>query len=511
MFHSIYIYIYTYIKRENVVVVVYEFRNQHPNQASVMKASNIRIFSSATATAAAAPLILLVVVTLLAVLSTPLYAEKADQRVTVDTLAQQHHRAVDDHDNNAIISRFQSYLRINTMQPQPDYASAVEYLRGEAQRIGLDFQVVELVQGKPIVVMTWRGAWHDSEKSILFNSHMDIVPADLDKWTRDPLGAEEDPETGNIYARGSQDMKCVGMQYLEAIDRLKNVQKLDNKGRTVHVSFVPDEEIGAKDGMKAFVKSDQFRALNVGFGVDEGLASGANVDSIPLYYGERVSIWALVTARGPVGHGSAFVPNTSTEIIAQFIQRVFEFRRQQELDMRIKKRGSGDQVTINLTSMRAGHTNDCGKSFSMNVIPTEATVGLDIRIPPTVSTQTMIDLLDEWTSKSSDQLSYEVINIDWQNPMTNLDTNKYFQVFQQALAEKMNVTLDHKIFPAATDARFVRNEGIDVIGFSPMPNTPVLLHDHDEYLNRDVYLRGIDMYVTAIDALVHHVPRDNNE
>ena len=25
--------------------------------------------------------------------------------------------------------------------------------------------------------------------------------------------------------------------------------------------------------------------------------------------------------------------------------------------------------------------------------------------------------------------------------------------------------------------------------FSPMPNTPTLLHDHDEYLNEEVFLR----------------------
>lgn len=42
---------------------------------------------------------------------------------------------------------------------------------------------------------------------------------------------------GNIYARGAQDCKCIGIQYLEAIRRLiLNGQK--NK-RTVYVLFVP--------------------------------------------------------------------------------------------------------------------------------------------------------------------------------------------------------------------------------------------------------------------------------
>ena len=38
-------------------------------------------------------------------------------------------------------------------------------------------------------------------------------------------------------------MKCVCIQYVEAIRRLKAANK--NFKRTVHLSFVPDEEIGS--------------------------------------------------------------------------------------------------------------------------------------------------------------------------------------------------------------------------------------------------------------------------
>lgn len=47
-------------------------------------------------------------------------------------------------------------------------------------------------------------------------------------------------EKGDIYARGTQDMKCVGVQYLEAIRRLK-LEGVTLK-RTLHVSFVPGNE-----------------------------------------------------------------------------------------------------------------------------------------------------------------------------------------------------------------------------------------------------------------------------
>jgi len=51
---------------------------------------------------------------------------------------------------------------------------------------------------------------------------------------------------------------------------------------------IKDEEIGGILGMAHFVKTDEFRSLNIGFTLDEGLASIDDV--IPLYYGER-TIW----------------------------------------------------------------------------------------------------------------------------------------------------------------------------------------------------------------------------
>jgi aminoacylase len=111
---------------------------------------------------------------------------------------------------------------------------------------------------------------------------MDVVPVFEEFWTHKPFAADIDEE-GRIFARGSQDMKCVGMQYLAAIRRIKT-KGIELK-RTIHISFVPDEEIFGPDGMKAFVNSDDFRKLNIGFLLDEGIASPTDVFSV--FYGER--------------------------------------------------------------------------------------------------------------------------------------------------------------------------------------------------------------------------------
>ena len=67
--------------------------------------------------------------------------------------------------------------------------------------------------------MTWEGE-DPSLPSLLLNSHTDVVPVFPESWKHDPFAAVKE-ENGDIYARGTQDMKSVGIQHIEAIKRLK--------------------------------------------------------------------------------------------------------------------------------------------------------------------------------------------------------------------------------------------------------------------------------------------------
>lgn len=81
------------------------------------------------------------------------------------------------------------------------------------------------MKGKPIFLMTWPGKKPELG-SILLVSHMDVVPVEPEKWTYDPFAAHKD-EKGNIYARGTQDMKSVGIQVdSNFIDRFEEIEEL---------------------------------------------------------------------------------------------------------------------------------------------------------------------------------------------------------------------------------------------------------------------------------------------
>jgi aminoacylase len=113
--------------------------------------------------------------------------------------------------------------------------ACVKFLENQAKGLDLPIKIYHVVPKKPIVILTWVGT-EPTLPTILLNSHMDVVPVFEDKWTHKPFSADID-EQNNIYARGTQDMKCVGIQYLEAVRRLK--QQGVSLKRTLHLSFVP--------------------------------------------------------------------------------------------------------------------------------------------------------------------------------------------------------------------------------------------------------------------------------
>ena len=63
------------------------------------------------------------------------------------------------------------------------------------------------------------------------------------------------------------------------------------------------------------------------------------------------------------------------------------------------------------------------------------------------------------------------------------------------------IDIEPEIFPASTDSRYLRELGIPALGFSPMRNTPILLHDHNEYIDQGVFTDGIGVYERLVKAL----------
>ena len=78
----------------------------------------------------------------------------------------------------------------------------------------------------------------------------------------------------------------------------------------------------------------------------------------------------------------------------------------------------------------------------------------------------------------------------------------WFGAFKKG-CDNSNINIAPKIFPAGTDSQYLREVGITALGFSPMPNTPVLLHDHNEFLNESIFLKGIVIFINIIKEIAN--------
>ncbi|GBG75382.1 hypothetical protein CBR_g20012 [Chara braunii] len=413
----------------------------------------------------------------------------------------------EEEEREAAIERFRKYLSIHTEQPKPNYEEAAAFLFAQAEEIGLKAQRIDLVPGKPVILMTWQGK--DTQlPSILLNSHVDVVPVENDKWFHDPFAAVRTAE-GNVYARGAQDMKSVGMQYLEAIRVLRGKGSGKEAGeagtgagfeplRTVHLSFVPDEEIGGHDGMEKLVKWEGFDSLGVGFALDEGLPSEGS--DYKVFNAERGGFWVMITAKGKPGHGSMMYDGSATENLIRSLNAILEFRRSQFELVKSGKAELGEVISANVDFLRAGKEGPQGPVI--NVQPSEAVAGIDFRLPPTADVEAFRRRVEvEWAPEHRNMsfaVAQGVVRGKGGKPLITAvdDSNPYWDVFRKAV-EKSGVPLSKPgIFVASTDARYLRAAGVPTLGFTPIRNTPVLLHAHNEILRRGCAVLSISISIS---------------
>ncbi|CAJ2638333.1 unnamed protein product [Trifolium pratense] len=123
----------------------------------------------------------------------------------------------------------------------------------------------------------------------------------------------------------------------------------------------------------------------------------------------------------------------------------------------------------------------------MNLQPSEAEAGFDIRVPPTADTESLERRIAEEWAPSWRNMSFRfqqkvsVYDASGKPVITKTDSsNPWWALLENAVQEAGGKLGKPEIFPASTDARYFRNLGLPAIGFSPMANTPILLHDHNE-------------------------------
>lgn len=129
--------------------------------------------------------------------------------------------------------------------------------------------------------------------------------------------------------------------------------------------------MGSADGMKAFVETEEFRALNVGFALDEGSATVSEIFNV--FYAER-SVWRVhFECYGTSGHGSLLHKDTAAEKVRYIMDRLLDYRQTQvDILENNPELVTGDVTTVNMTRISGG--------VQTNVVPPVMTIVFDMRL-----------------------------------------------------------------------------------------------------------------------------------
>lgn len=383
-----------------------------------------------------------------------------------------------------MIALLQKYLQINTSHPNPDYENALTLFIDQAQADGFAHKRIDLPSGLPVLMITFQGS-DTSLPAIALNHHMDVVPANQTTWKHNPFGGIV--EDGIIYGRGTQDMKGIGVVHYQALKTLKNAGFKPK--RTIHLIIVPHEEVGGFQGVGQLIHTPTFKKLNIGFVLDEALASG-DTKKLLVKVSERKPVQIHIHATGDMVHGSRLHCVNATHKLSLFLADIAHFQKTQQ---EIPATPAGLLLSMNVTSLAAGIINN--GVVALNVIPEDATATIDMRVPPTMNTNEAKLIFDNIIKKYP-QLSYEVL-CQAEEILYNPDYQSDFYQALTSAIQQHNLTAQPYFAEEASDMRFYLTQGITGLGLTPFTSQENI-HRIDECVSIKDLKLGCDIFITFL-------------
>ena len=106
------------------------------------------------------------------------------------------------------VAWLQGLIRLDTINPPGNEARAVEYLAEIFDAEGIEYESAESAPGRGNIWARLKSSQANPEPGLILLQHTDVVPADKEFWTIDPLSG--DIRDGQILGRGARDMKGLG-------------------------------------------------------------------------------------------------------------------------------------------------------------------------------------------------------------------------------------------------------------------------------------------------------------
>ncbi|HDF0662426.1 TPA: ArgE/DapE family deacylase [Staphylococcus aureus] len=343
--------------------------------------------------------------------------------------------------------------------------------------------VAEIGNGSPILALS---------------GHMDVVDAgNQDNWSYPPFQLTE--KDGKLYGRGTTDMKGGLMALVVSLIELKEQNELPHG--TIRLLATAGEE---KEQESAKLLADK------GYLDDVDSLIIAEPTGSGIYYAHKGSMSCKVTATGKAVHSSVpFIGDNAIDTLLEFYnlfkEKYSELKQQDtkhELDVApMFKSLIGKEISEEDANYASGLTAVCsiingGKQF--NSVPDEASLEFNVRPVPEYDN----DFIESFFQNIINDVDSNKLSLDIPSnhrPVTSDKNSKLITTIKDVASSYVE---QDEIFVSAlvgaTDASSFLGDNKDNVDLAIFgPGNPLMAHQIDEYIEKDMYLKYIDIFKEA--------------
>ncbi|RCV80708.1 succinyl-diaminopimelate desuccinylase [Staphylococcus aureus] len=343
--------------------------------------------------------------------------------------------------------------------------------------------VAEIGNGSPILALS---------------GHMDVVDAgNQDNWTYPPFQLTE--KAGKLYGRGTTDMKGGLMALVITLIEIKEQNQLPQG--TIRLLATAGEE-KEQEGAKLLADKGYLDDVD-GLIIAEPTGSG-------IYYAHKGSMSCKVTATGKAVHSSVpFIGDNAIDTLLEFYnlfkEKYSELKQQDtkhELDVApMFKSLIGKEISEEDANYASGLTAVCsiingGKQF--NSVPDEASLEFNVRPVPEYDN----DFIESFFQNIINDVDSNKLSLDIPSnhrPVTSDKNSKLITTIKDVASSYVE---QDEIFVSAlvgaTDASSFLGDNKDNVDLAIFgPGNPLMAHQIDEYIEKDMYLKYIDIFKEA--------------